>query len=69
MFAVVQHRADTTEEFSVDKISQLFPSKIFIVEIIIAVQDVKELCEILRAVETVDMNERFRRRHGLVVLD
>ena len=57
MFAVVQHRAETTEEFSVDIISQLFPSKIFIVEIIIAVQDVKELCEILRAVKTVHMNE------------
>ena len=69
MSAVVKHRADSTEEFGVDKISQLLPSKVFIVEIIIAVQDVEELCQVLRAVETVDMNEGFGRSYSLVVLD
>ena len=65
----MQHRAEAAEEFGVDKISLLFPSKIFVVEIIIAVQNMEKLCKILRTLEAVHMNERFRRRHGLVVLD
>ena len=65
----MQHRADATEEFRVDEISEGLPSEVFIVEIVILVQDVEVLGQLPGTLETLHMNERFRRRHGLVVLD